>query len=84
MQEPTAKRSKPSALGWTIVFFLAGWAAFYGLSRSLPYLRNGSDIVFRAKLRWEHEGQVFPAGPGVTRVLIFGNSKILAANVGDV
>jgi hypothetical protein len=81
MQEPTAKRSKPSALGWTIVFFLAGWAAFYGLSRSLPYLRNGSDIVFRAKLRWEHEGQVFPAGPGVTRVLIFGNSKILAGFV---
>jgi hypothetical protein len=44
----------------------------------LPYLKNGSDIVFRAKLRWEHNGQVFPANPAVTRVLIFGNSKILA------
>ncbi len=80
-QEPTAKRSTPSALGWTILFFLAAWAAFYGLSRSFPYLRNGSDIVFRAKLRWEHEGQIFPANPGVIRVLIFGNSKILAGFV---
>ncbi len=57
------------------------WAAFYGLSRGLPYLKNGSDIVFSAKLQWEHKGQVFPADPAVTRVLIFGNSKILAGFV---
>ena len=48
------------------------------LWRELPYLKNGSDVVFSAKLQWEHQGQVFPADPAVTRVLIFGNSKILA------
>lgn len=76
--EPLAKRRTPSALGWTILFFALAWAGLYGLWRGLPYLKNGSDIVFRAKLRWEHNGQVFPANPAVTRVLIFGNSKILA------
>ena len=72
------KRGAPSAIGWTILFFVVSWAAFYGLSRALPYLKNGSDVVFDAKLRWEEKGQVFPADPAVIRVLIFGNSKILA------
>jgi len=75
------ERSIPSALPWTIVFFAVAWAALYGLWRGLPYLKNGSEVVFRAKLQWEHQGQVFPAGAGVTRVLIFGNSKILAGFV---
>jgi hypothetical protein len=75
-QEPLAKRSK--ALGWTFLFFALAWAVFYGLWRGLPYLKNGSDVVFNAKLQWEHQGQIFPADPAVTRVLIFGNSKILA------
>jgi hypothetical protein len=78
-QEPLAKRSK--AHGWTIVFFALAWAVLYGLWRGLPYLKNGSDVVFSAKLQWEHQGQVFPADPAVTRVLIFGNSKILAGFV---
>jgi hypothetical protein len=74
--EPLAKRS--NAIGWTIFFFAVAWALLYGLWRGLPYLKNGSDVVFSAKLQWEHKGQVFPADPAVTRVLIFGNSKILA------
>jgi hypothetical protein len=74
----TAKRTTSSALGWTMVLFALLWAAFYSLERWLPYLKNGSDVVFDAKLRWEQEGQIFPADPRVTRVLIFGNSKILA------
>lgn len=78
-QEPLAERSK--ALGWTILFFALTWAVLYGLWRGLPYLKNGSDVVFSAKLQWEHQGQVFPADPAVTRVLIFGNSKILAGFV---
>jgi hypothetical protein len=69
---------KPSALSLTILLFIVCWAAFYGLFRGLPYLKNGSDVVFDAKLRWERQGQVFPADSRVTRVLIFGNSKILA------
>ncbi len=79
--EPPAKRRTPSALGWTILFFALAWAGLYGLWRGLPYLKNGSDIVFSAKLQWEHIGPVFPANPAVTRVLIFGNSKILAGFV---
>ena len=67
-----------SALGWTIFFFVLAWSAFYGLFRALPSVKNGSDLVFDAKLHWEQRGQVFPADPNVTRVLIFGNSKVLA------
>jgi hypothetical protein len=78
-QEPLAERSK--ALSWTILFFALAWAVLYGLWRGLPYLKNGSDVVFNAKLQWEHQGQVFPVDPPVTRVLIFGNSKILAGFV---
>jgi len=77
-RELVTKRGAPSAIGWTILFFVASWAAFYGLSRALPYLKNGSDVVFDAKLRWEEKGKVFPADPAVIRVLIFGNSKMLA------
>ena len=80
-QEPPAKRSTPSALSWTILLFVVLWAAFYGLFRGLPYLKNGSDVVFSAKLQLEQKGEVFPADPSVTRVLIFGNSKILAGFV---
>jgi hypothetical protein len=68
----------PSALGWTVLLLAMSWGLFYWLHRALPYIRNGSDVVFNAKLQWEHKGQVFPADPHVTRVLIFGNSKILA------
>lgn len=67
-----------SALGWTVLLLIVLWVVFYGLFRALPYLQNGSDVVFHAKLQWEQKGQVFPADPHVTRVLIFGNSKILA------
>jgi hypothetical protein len=76
--EPPAKRTTPSALGWTLLLCVVFWLTFYGLFRALPYLKNGSDVVFDAKLRWEQQGAVFPADPQVTRVLIFGNSKILA------
>jgi hypothetical protein len=80
-QEPPAKRSTPSALSWTLLLFVVLWAAFYGVFRGLPYLKNGSDVVFSAKLQLEQKGEVFPADPSVTRVLIFGNSKILAGFV---
>ena len=74
--EPPAQPS--SALGWTLLLFVVLWVGFLRTVPRLPYLKNGSDVVFSAKLQWEQKGQVFPADPQVTRVLIFGNSKILA------
>jgi hypothetical protein len=81
LEPPAQRTTPPSALAWTLLLFVVLWAAFYGLYRGLPYLRNGSDVVFNAKLQWEQKGAVFPADPQVTRVLIFGNSKILAGFV---
>jgi hypothetical protein len=69
---------RPSAFGWTVLFFALLWAGFFLSFRALPYIKNGSDIVFGAKLQWEEKGQIFPADRSVTRVLMFGNSKILA------
>src|ERR1700761_3774747 len=66
------------AFVWTLALFLLLWVAFYGLYRAFPYVKNGSDIVFSAKLRYEQEGHVFPDHSAKKRVLIFGNSKVLA------
>jgi len=74
-------KTAPSSFFWTIALFVIFWAIFYGLFRALPYVKNGSDVVFAAKLQWEKKGQVFAADPTATRVLIFGNSKILAGFV---
>jgi len=70
--------SRPSAFRWSLALFLVLWAAFYLLQWGLPYLKNGSDVIFAAKLRLEQKAPIFPSDPQVTRVLIFGNSKILA------
>jgi len=67
-----------SGLRWTVSLFVILWLIFFGLYRRFPYVKNGSDVVFSAKLRWEASGPIFPADPQVLRVIIFGNSKILA------
>jgi hypothetical protein len=66
---------------WTFLLFVFLWLIFVALYRRFPYLKNGSDLVFRAKLRWEASGAIFPKNPNIVRVLIFGNSKILAGFV---
>jgi hypothetical protein len=76
--KPVLDAKTPNSFSWTLALFVFFWAAFYGLFRALPYVKNGSDVVFAAKLRWEKKGPLFPADRAVTRVLIFGNSKILA------
>jgi hypothetical protein len=76
--ELAAQVRRPSAFNLSLALFLLLWIGFYALERGLPYLKNGSDIVFDAKLRLERKAQIFPSDPHVTRVLIFGNSKILA------
>jgi hypothetical protein len=76
----TRTRWSPGLL-WTVSLFVFLWLSFFILYRRFPYLKNGSDLVFSAKLRWEASGPIFPADPQVLRVLIFGNSKILAGFV---
>jgi hypothetical protein len=66
---------------WTFSLFVFLWLIFFALYRRFPYLKNGSDLVFRAKLRWEAGGAIFPDDPRFVRVLLFGNSKILAGFV---
>jgi hypothetical protein len=75
---------KSPGFRWTFFLFVILWLTFFALDRRFPYLKNGSDLVFRAKLRWEDSGAIFPKDPGIVRVLIFGNSKILAGFVPSV
>jgi hypothetical protein len=63
---------------WTAVLCLVLWGGFFALNRALPYMKNGSDIVMAAKIDLERNGQIFPADAAVERVMIFGNSKVLA------
>ena len=79
--EPMTQTRWPSCLVWTLSLFVVFWVSFFVLYLRFPYLKNGSDVVFDAKLRWEASGPIFPADPRVVRLLIFGNSKILAGFV---
>jgi hypothetical protein len=79
--EPMTKVRWPWVLIGTVSLFIALWLSFFELNRRFPYLKNGSDVVYHAKLKWEAHGTIFPADRGVLRVLIFGNSKVLAGFV---
>jgi hypothetical protein len=77
-RDPTAGTRRYFAARWTLALFLVLWGAFYALNRAFPYMKNGSDIVMTAKVELERTGQIFPADTSVERVMIFGNSKVLA------
>jgi hypothetical protein len=79
--DQTAQTSWPSCMVWTFSVFVFLWLIFFALYRRFPYLKNGSDLVFSAKLDREANGPIFPENRQVLRVLIFGNSKILAGFV---
>jgi hypothetical protein len=63
--------------------FAALWLFFYFLFLAFPYISSGSDIVYRAKLRLEQNGEVFPKGLRAQRILAFGDSRILAGFIPD-
>ena len=63
--------------------FAALWLVFYGLFILFPYLSEGANVVYRSKLQQELRGTVFPENRSNKRVLIFGNSKVLAGFVPD-
>ncbi len=68
----------PWGLVQALSLFVVLWVCFFYLYQRFPYVKNGSTVVFDAKLKVEAGGTVFPADRSVVRVLIFGNSKILA------
>lgn len=65
-----------------ISYFICGFVALYfalwGLDRAFPYLTIGSDVILHAKLHDESRGLIFPRDTQVSKVAIFGNSRILA------
>lgn len=68
----------PWGLARTLSVFVVLWVCFFYVYQRFPYVKNGSTVVFNAKLRLEARDPIFPADRSVVRVLIFGNSKILA------
>ena len=80
----TAAASTPvQAFGFRpILLFTIGFLVLYGffwwLQRTLEYLSTGSDLIYHAKLGDEAQGSVFPRDTSATKVVVFGNSTILA------
>src|ERR1035438_6551827 len=62
----------------TVGVFLALWLIFYGVSARFPYLTAGSASIYKAKAQYEFTAHMFPVDPRIRRVLVFGNSKVLA------
>lgn len=94
MSHPDApKRIADMGLGgglritWLAVRALLGFAIlygiFYGLFLAFPYLSSGAEVIYRAKLDKELHGAIFPPNAGA-RIIIFGNSKVLAGFVPDL
>ena len=58
--------------------FVGLWLCFWWLFRTFPYLTSGGEIVYQAKLEQEFHGRIFPPSGDSQKLLIFGNSKVLA------
>lgn len=71
-------------LTYLLLGFSLLWIFFYGIFRAFPYLSSGASVVYNSKLEQEFHGAVFPAGTAGRRVLIFGNSKVLAGFIPDL
>lgn len=64
-----------------LLFFIASggvWLFLYGVNSAFPFVRNGADAISASKVHYLETQQVF-ALDSKTRVLAFGNSRILAA-----
>jgi hypothetical protein len=73
---------------WLVARGLAGfavlWLIFYGMYRTFPYLTSGAEVLYLSKLRQEMSGNIFPANSHARRVLIFGDSKVMAGFIPSV
>ena len=71
-----------SYAGWFLCLLAILWIFFYTAWRQLPYVRAGAAIIYSAKDAQERRGVVFPAAvPVASRLIVFGNSKVLAGFV---
>jgi hypothetical protein len=63
--------------------FVVLWLIFYGMFRAYPYLSSGAEVIYRAKIDQEIGGTVFPESSNLRKVLVFGDSEVLAGFVPD-
>jgi hypothetical protein len=88
-EPPTAALTAPGRQGLgaaslvarCLLFFALFWIVFYAIFRAFPYLSSGAEVIYRSKLDEEVNGSVFPPSIEARRVLIFGDSRILAGFV---
>ncbi len=77
-------RALPSA-GWFLFLLATLWIIFYTAWRELPFVRAGAAVIYSAKDNQERLGVIFPPQvPVSSRVIVFGNSKVLAGFIPDV
>lgn len=79
-QEPA--RIEPLRFQWlglsSMLGFAVLWFVFYGIFQTFPYLSEGSEVIYRAKVDQEFHGTIFPRGAAASRLLMFGTSTTLA------
>lgn len=79
--------SEGRRIAWFLAKALLGfallWLIFYGIFREFPYLSEGASVINRCKLAEEMHGALYPANFTGPRVLIFGDSKVMAGFVPD-
>ena len=82
-----AARCERLRLQWlglsSILGFAVLWLFFYGVFQKFPYLSEGSEVIYRAKIDQEFHGAIFPRGTAARRVLMFGTSTTLAGFIPD-
>ncbi len=63
--------------------FLILWAVFLTAYKALPFLTPGAEVIYRSKLEREFHGTIFPANSTARKVIIFGDSRVLAGFIPD-
>jgi hypothetical protein len=75
-----AQRSWRAMAAHCLAFALL-WAAFWRTFDQFPYIATGADVVYYAKTQIETSGVVFPRNVPGEKVIVFGNSRVLAGFV---
>ncbi len=82
-----APRTEGHRIAWflaqTFLGFTVLWGIFFGLFKALPFLTPGAEAIYQAKLDREFRGSIFPANTTAHKIIIFGDSRILAGFIPD-